>query len=88
MSTVPFTSIDENVLHNSTNTTCDLSCLPFYNSHNVHVPLENDFRQATAREPKIINNNCFNNYDRSHLSDIDPDNNYINNNVTSVEVIL
>ena len=23
---------------------------------------------------------CFNNYDRSHLSDIDPDNNYINNN--------
>ena len=76
---ITFTNRDNNVLAPSNNSSNDLSHLPFHTSQHVHVSLENNSGQAT-KTTKILHNNCFNNYDRSHLSEIDPDNNYINNN--------
>ena len=81
MNSKAFTNIEMNVLSTNSNSSSiqDLSCLPFHNSHNVPVTLHvNNSRQTSETIYKIAHNDCFNNYDRSHLSEIDPDNNYIN----------
>ena len=70
-----------NVLSTNSNSSSihGLSCLPFHNSHNVPVNLHvNNSRHTSGTISTIAQNDCFNNYDRSHLSAIDPDNNYIN----------
>ena len=65
-------NIDENASNAST-----LSLLPYDHLQYIHT---NNVALIDQSETNIINNNdCFNNFDRSHLGNIDPDSNYLIN---------
>ena len=68
----PHINIDENASNAST-----LSLLPYHHLQYIHT---NNAAHIDQSENNIINNNdCFNNFDRSHLGNIDLDSNYLIN---------
>ena len=65
-------NIDENASNAST-----LSLLPYHHLQYIHT---NNTAHIDQSKTNIINNNdYFNNFDRSHLENIDPDSNYLIN---------
>ena len=68
----PHINIEENASNAST-----LSLLPYHHLQYIHT---NNAAHIDQSETNIINNNdCFNNIDRSHLGNNDPDSNYLIN---------
>ena len=68
----PHLNIDDNASNAST-----LSLLTYHHPQYIHT---NNAAHIDQSETNIINNNdCFNNFDISHLGDIDPDSNYFIN---------